>query len=141
MCHIETWMSGTTSAQDHCILAYFMWGRASALCVASLRRIPLHAPNTRVGAFRPDVRAEEAVQRLATGSAGVSPARMMHDTGIDSKSFAGETPALPVNGLKIFPTVGQAWASARTSGLMAGPIKNRLSPISFRIPGPKIADL
>jgi hypothetical protein len=56
--------------------------------------------------FSSDVRAEEAVQRLATGSAGVSPAQMKNYSGIDSKSLAGETPALPVNGPKYFPIVG-----------------------------------
>jgi hypothetical protein len=40
--------------------------------------------------------AKEAVQRLAAGSAGVSPARIGNYRAIDSKSFAGETPALPV---------------------------------------------
>jgi hypothetical protein len=36
------------------------------------------------------------LQSVATRSAGVSPANMKIDSGFDFKSFAGETPALPV---------------------------------------------
>jgi hypothetical protein len=39
---------------------------------------------------------------------------MRNDSGIDLKSFAGETPALPVNGPNYFPMAGQHWAEART---------------------------
>jgi hypothetical protein len=45
----------------------------------------------------PHLWAEETVLRLATGSAGVPPARMKNNSGHDFEDFAGETPALPVN--------------------------------------------
>jgi hypothetical protein len=53
------------------------------------------------------VGASEAVQRLHPGSAGVSPAWIRNGRGVDSKSFAGETPALPGRAFRYFATVGQ----------------------------------
>jgi hypothetical protein len=40
-------------------------------------------------------RAEEAFQQFHPGSAGAPPAWIRNDLGMDSKSFAGGTPALP----------------------------------------------
>jgi hypothetical protein len=60
------------------------------------------------------VRALVAVQRLATGSAGVSPAELLESMPLSFFIHAGETPALPV---------ANRWTAslARTSGLKAGP--------------------
>jgi len=51
------------------------------------------------------VGASEAIQRLHPGSGW--PAWIRNDRGFDSKSFAGETPALPGRAFRFSPTVAQ----------------------------------
>jgi hypothetical protein len=53
------------------------------------------------------VRASEAGQRLAPGSAGVSPAKLLKSMPLSFFIHAGETPALPVHGFKYLPTLWQ----------------------------------
>jgi hypothetical protein len=48
------------------------------------------------------------------GSAGVSPARMKNSCGVDSKSVAGETPALPVSSLYVGSIAGDLNAERAT---------------------------
>jgi hypothetical protein len=47
------------------------------------------------------VRADEAVQQLVAGSAGVSPAKLLESMPLSFFIHAGEAPALPVSAVKM----------------------------------------